>query len=74
MTKTAPLTETERQTIIHALHVAAEQFDKDAVICAESTMENGLTHERLIKCFRDQAETTRRWAEAIENAGEVTIR
>ena len=61
-----PLSETERQTLIHALHVAAEQFDKDAIAVREL---GGLGNT-----FTQQAETTRRWAEAIENAGEVIIR
>lgn len=68
---TSPLSESERQTLIHGLHVAAEQFDKDADNVAKHGQDLWPGGEKV---FRDQAETTRRWAEAIENAGEVIIR
>lgn len=68
MKTVSPLTETERQTIIHALYVAAEQFDKDA----ECAVVGGA--DRVARTFQNQAETTRRWAELIENAEEVIVR
>lgn len=79
MSKTAPLTETELQTIIHALHVAAEVFDRDAAKVVENQQlgpigEDTVALGRLAKQFRDQATFARDWAEKIENAEEVTIR
>jgi len=65
-----PLTESERQTLMNCLYVAAEQYDKDAATVAAEFGENG----RTVKCFRDQAKTARLWAECIENAGDVIVR
>lgn len=70
MSKTLPLNETERNLLVNALHVAAEQYDRDAVTVAAEFGTEG----RTVKQFRGQAESARRWAELIENASEVIIR
>ncbi len=70
MENNTPLNDTERNLIINALHVAAEQYDRDAVTVAAEFGEEG----RTVKQFRSQAVSARLWAEKIENAGTVIIR
>lgn len=69
MAKTLPLSETERNALIHGLRVAADQFDKDAVTLAAEFGHDS----RSVRAFKEQAVTTRAWADAIENAGTVII-
>jgi hypothetical protein len=64
------LTETERQTLVHCLNVAADQFDKDAATVAAEFGPNG----RTVKTFQEQAKTARLWAEKLENAVSIEVR
>lgn len=65
------LLESERQTLIHCLNVAAMQFDRDADTLAHAEIA---ADARTVKTFRDQAVTARLWADTIENAESVVIK
>ena len=64
------LNETERQTLIHCLNVAADQFDRDAATVAAEFGPNG----RTVKAFQEQSKTARLWAEKIETARSIEVR
>lgn len=70
MSDTTPLNDHERNILIRALDVAAEQYTKDAATVAAEFGDHG----RTVRAFQQQAESCRLWAEKIENATEVIIR
>ncbi len=57
-TKARTLTETESAAIVNALHVAKEQYRKDAMACA--------SNERTYKAFQLQADQAEKLAEEID--------
>lgn len=59
------LTETERYILSTALHVAAEQYAKDAMDCA--------ANRRLYDQFQKQQEEAIAWAVRIEDGGTIQI-
>lgn len=56
------LTNAERDMVVHALNVAAEQFEKDAATVAKEFGPNG----RTVAQFQKQATDSRNLAEKIE--------
>lgn len=77
--KTFTLTETERWTIVNAMHAGRLQYESDAEFySADNAAKRGETmpaaaRERMVRQFNDQAAEARRLAELVENADAITI-
>ncbi|GAC1495756.1 MAG: hypothetical protein NVS1B6_00210 [Steroidobacteraceae bacterium] len=64
------LTESQRNTIIHDLRIAADVFDKNIAFC--NALEQPMS-ERLADQFKRQSAESRALAETIEQAESVTV-
>lgn len=71
------LEQREIDTLCHGLRIAAEQFDKDALMVQHVDKPDSLEMtalDRMVRQFRVQADTSRNLADMLENANEVIVR
>ncbi len=65
--KQGPFNDSERQTIINALNIAADKYRQDAKI-------EGVFGTRLADQFEYQAETIERWSDLFDTCESITIK
>lgn len=70
------ISESDRATLVNALNVAAEQYERDSRDTRRSARPAGASNagiESLARQFQTQADRARQLAELVETAGAVTI-